>query len=157
MSSADVWKYEGSWRIETFGADGSPQLDDSNSASNGTTTGRVVSYADRSWFATSQRSPAPLACDLVCETRRSVANGSFNVIVKTTLNGRPEFQLARTSSPCGTPNYMLWVDPATYLPVQSVTVLENGGTSETTFTWFTPDAASLAQLVAPIPGASTRR
>ncbi|MHB1929592.1 MAG: hypothetical protein ACYDEN_06220 [Acidimicrobiales bacterium] len=46
----------------------------------------------------------------------------------------------------------LWIDPSTYLPVQSVATGANGKTlSTSTILWLTPDTGNLAQLHASIP------
>jgi hypothetical protein len=150
VRSADVWRYKGLQRIEVFGPDASPELDDSHTAANGTTTGRVVNYRDHSWFPTSQKTPVPLACDMVCQTQRNVADGFFNAVTKTTLDGAPALELSRTGS-----SSALWVDPASYLPIQAVTTLRSGGTNETTFTWLMPTSSNLALLQAPIPAGFT--
>ena len=55
-----------------------------------------------------------------------------------------------TVAPCSN-NWTVWVDPTTYLPVQSVTTMPGGGSSESSFKWLTPVAANLTQLDAPIP------
>ena len=52
---------------------------------------------------------------------------------------------------CPGTSWTIWVDPTSYLPLQSVTTEAGGGTSQTSFEWSTPDAADLAQLVAPVP------
>jgi hypothetical protein len=148
--STDVWKYEGLQRIEVFGSDGSPELDDSHTAANGTTTGRVVDYQDHSWFPTSQKTPVPLACDMVCQTQRNIANGFFNAVTKTTLDGVPALELSRTGS-----SSTLWVDPTSYLPIQAITKLQSGGTDEATFTWLMATSSNLALLQAPIPAGFT--
>jgi hypothetical protein len=58
-------------RIEVFQADGSPILDDSSATTgSGTETGRVVDYSQRAWFATTERTPVPPACGMVCEIRQ---------------------------------------------------------------------------------------
>jgi hypothetical protein len=148
--STDVWRYEGSQRIEVFGSDGSPELDDSHTAANGTTTGHVVDYQDHSWFPTSQKTPVPLACDMVCRTQRNVADGFFDDVTRTTLDGVPALELSRAGS-----SSTLWVDPASYLPIQVITRFRSGGTDEATFTWLMPTSSNLALLQAPIPAGFT--
>jgi hypothetical protein len=109
-----------------------------------------VNYQDHSWFPTSQKTPVPLACDMVCQTQRNVAHGFFNAVTKTTLNGVPALELSRTGS-----SSTLWVDPTDYLPVQAITTVRGGGTDETTFTWLMPTPSNLALLQAPIPAGFT--
>jgi hypothetical protein len=148
--STDVWSYEGFQRIEVFGPDGSPELDDSHIAANGTTTGRVVNYQDHSWFSVSQKTPVPLACNMACRTQRNIADGFYDAVTKTTLDGVPALELSRTGS-----SSTLWVDPTSYLPIQAITTLQSGGTDETTFTWLMPTSSNLALLQAPIPAGFT--
>jgi hypothetical protein len=150
VRSLDVWSYQGLQRIEAFGPDASPELDDSHAAANGATTGRVVNYQDHSWFPTSQKTPVPLACDMVCRTQRNVADGFFDVVTKATLDGAAVLELSRTGS-----FFTLWVNPTSYLPIQAITTLRSGGTDETTFTWLMPISSNLVLLQAPIPAGFT--
>jgi hypothetical protein len=169
-SSVEVWSYGGQGlaadrvRIETFNADGSPGLDDSGTTLHGTRIGRVVNYSARSWFATSERAPAPLSCDVVCRIRQDLSDGFFNAVTRTALGNHPALELSRTGPTANSATAPLsgseerltiWIDPATYLPMR-ITVSRPGETVRTTVEWLAPTQANLARLTAAVPPGFTR-
>lgn len=69
--------------------------------------------------------------------------------------GQAAFAPGVYGPPCSD-HWTVWVDPSTYLPVQSESVLPDGGTAESSFAWSSPTAANLAQLTAKVPAGFTQ-
>jgi hypothetical protein len=80
----------------------------------------------------------PLAFDMMCQTQRNIASGFFDAVTMTMLDGVPAPGLSRTGS-----SSTLWVDPASYLPTQAITMHQSGGAEETTFTWLMSASSNL--------------
>jgi hypothetical protein len=55
ISTTEIWFYDGSHRVEFFGHNGSPDIDESVATAAGLRTGLVVDYSRHTWFRTSQR------------------------------------------------------------------------------------------------------
>jgi hypothetical protein len=115
-----------------------------------------VEYGNRTWSVTT----APVAVQ--AETgdlqalRESIANGTLTVVGKTVIDGQTVLELttrAKDASKGSAETW--WVNPATWLPVRTLTV--NSAVSiQVDYGFLPPTPANLAKLKVPIPAGFTR-
>jgi hypothetical protein len=163
----DTWQYEGSRRAERFATGGSPVTDAGITDDSGTVSYLIVDYSKQTFYQTSWQGADPLGC-IVCNIKAELADGVFKVVTQTTLNGQPALELSyeppaaatgvskNSGAATDTMTWTLWVDPTTYLPIQSQQTIGSKGEDDTTYEWLEPDPANLAQLTVPVPSGFTQ-
>ena len=88
--------------------------------------------------------------------RAEIANGQFTVVGRTVLNGQQAIELRinvppSNEAPPHTTAARLWVNAATYLPMQQYLRLSNGEQSVQDYTFLPPTPQNLAKLRPVIP------
>jgi hypothetical protein len=164
-SSARGGEYELVWaslrttKLSAFTATGQRVFDERITVRNGSLATAVVDYASHTWWTAQSPRPAVTApgsasCLPGGEIRLSggpdawpdfiraqLACGAYTVAGRQAVDGVDALTIAATSG-----HLTLWVNPATYLPVQ----LEAGGL-QTDFQWLHPTPGNLAMLTMPVP------
>jgi hypothetical protein len=131
---------------------------------NGTQSGSIIStttktemidvqYGNRTWSDTTGNWGFPSEMVSLQDLRESINKGKFPDVRKTELNGRAVLELTSHSKISGTDTW--WVDPATYLPVRTLTT-EAGITYQVDYGFLPPTPANIAQLKVTIPAGFTR-
>ena len=90
------------------------------------------------------------------ELRETIATGDFSAPRKTKLNGKTVLELTAHYNDAGKKSEQtVWVDPATWLPVQ--TLSDQGGVKiKVDYDFLPPTPANIAQLKATIPPGFTQ-
>ena len=93
--------------------------------------------------------------------RAEIANGQFKVVGPAELHGQQAVELEINVPPSNeAPPHVtaarLWVDAATYLPMQQYLRMSNGEQNVTEYAYLAPTAGNLAKLRPVIPAAYTR-
>ena len=93
--------------------------------------------------------------------RAEIANGQFTVIGRTELHGQPAIELKinvppNNEAPPHVTADRMWVDAATYLPVQEYLRMSTGQQSITDCAFLPPTPGNLAKLRPVIPADYTR-
>jgi hypothetical protein len=133
----------------------SPDDDASALAQDKAETGQVVNYARRVWWP--YRHPhgftspkVPTTTHQIQDIRQQLRSGTFYVLGRVSLRGRPAIEIARRGQ-----WVRIWLDPRTHLILQDEQRfrLDKDDVVHTVyqFRWLPPTAANLAQLVAPVP------
>lgn len=149
VSTTEVWFYDGSHRVESFGNNGSPETDESVTTAAGLRAGLVVNYSGHTWFRTSQRAiTLPRDGDVATVIRGELQSRQLTEVGRAVVDGQQTIELAGDQPQSGL--VRLWIDPGTYLPVQREVMLP-GLTSTQRIRWLPPSAANLALLNAPVP------
>lgn len=114
-----------------------------------------VQYGNRTWSDTTALVASQTPAASLQELRQSIATGDFTAR-KTKLNGKPVLELTSHYNHAGKKSeQIVWVDPATYLPVQ--TLSEGGGVKvQVDYGFLPPTRANMAELKATIPPGFTR-
>lgn len=153
------------WRQEQFYKGPRPagdqlQLTKDRSAvyRNKAVTGKVVDYAHHAWWADNYSypyayPPQPTVAEQVSDIRQLLQDGTFYVVGRVWLHGRPTIEIARRDQ-----WVRIWLDPQTYLIVQDQQRHQQPGpgplgqmVDDTEISWLPPTAANLSQLTAPVP------
>jgi hypothetical protein len=115
-----------------------------------------VQYGNRTWSDTSAPVATQTPAASLQELRESIATGNFTATRKTELNGQTVLELTAHYNDAGTESEQtVWVDPATYLPVQ--TLSDGGGIKvQVDYGFLPPTPANMAELKATIPPGFTR-
>lgn len=119
-------------------------------------TGITVNYIHRVWFPvtyhTPSRNPLAFATSFAADQiRQELQAGQLKVTGRVGLNGRKVIEVAgNLPAKGGALSVVIWIDPATYLPLQQQTTM-SGAKTITEFAWLAPTEANLAQLTAPVP------
>jgi outer membrane lipoprotein-sorting protein len=115
-----------------------------------------VQYGNRTWSDTTALVASQTPAASLQELRESVATGDFTAPRKTELNGQTVLELTAHYNDSGTESEQtVWVDPATYLPVQ--TLSDGGGVRfQVDYGFLPPTPANMAELKATIPPGFTR-
>ncbi len=154
--------YRGIYKISAFTAAGQRAVDvRSTIAAGGRATTVAVNYRDATWWrATSQGPPAtPAPAQLGCGShgmdlgpggwpsfiRHQLSCGGYTASGRQRVNGISAIKLTE-----GKGRDVLWVDPATYLPVRAL-IAGRQQQVQTDFRWLPPAPARLAQLSLPVP------
>lgn len=115
-----------------------------------------VQYGNRTWSDTTALVATQTPAASLQELRESIATGDFTPARKTELNGQPVLELTAHYNRAGKESEQtVWVDPATYLPVQ--TLSDGGGVKiQVDYGFLPPTPANMAKLKATIPPGFTR-
>jgi outer membrane lipoprotein-sorting protein len=115
-----------------------------------------VQYGNRTWSDTTALVASQTPAASLQELRESIATGDFSPARKTELNGQSVLELTAHYNDAGTKSEQtVWVDPATYLPVQ--TLSDGGGVKiQVDYGFLPPTPANMAELKATIPPGFTR-
>jgi len=115
-----------------------------------------VEYGSRTWSVTT----APVAVESEAGNlqalRESIANGQLTVVGETVLNGQTVLELTTRSKDSSTGSgETWWVNPATWLPVRTLTI--NSAVSiQVDYAFLPPTPANIAELKVTIPAGFTR-
>jgi outer membrane lipoprotein-sorting protein len=115
-----------------------------------------VQYGNRTWSDTTALVASQTPAASLQELRESIATGDFTAARKTQLNGQTVLELTSHYKDAGEESEQtVWVDPATYLPVQ--TLSDGGGVKiQVDYGFLPPTPANMAELKATIPPGFTR-
>ena len=115
-----------------------------------------VQYGNRTWSDTTALVATQSPAASLQELRESIATGDFTAARKTQLNGHTVLELTSHYKDAGEEGEQtVWVDPATYLPVQ--TLSDGGGIRiKVDYGFLPPTPANMAELKATIPPGFTR-
>jgi len=115
-----------------------------------------VQYGNRTWSDTTALVATQTPAASLQELRESIATGDFTAARKTELNGQTVLELTAHYKDAGKESEQtVWVDPATYLPVQ--TLSDGGGIKiQVDYGFLPPTPANMAELKATIPPGFTR-
>jgi outer membrane lipoprotein-sorting protein len=115
-----------------------------------------VQYGNRTWSDTTAPVASQTPAASLQELRQTIATGHFSAPRKTELNGRTVLELTAHYKHAGKQSEQtVWIDPATCLPVQ--TLSDEGGTKiKVDYGFLPPTPANMAELTATIPPGFTR-
>jgi outer membrane lipoprotein-sorting protein len=115
-----------------------------------------VQYGNRTWSDTTALVASQTPAASLQELRESIATGDFTAARKTELNGQTVLELTAHYNDAGKQSEQtVWVDPATYLPVQ--TLSDGSGIKvKVDYEFLAPTPANMAELKATIPPGFTR-
>jgi hypothetical protein len=115
-----------------------------------------VQYGNRTWSDTTALVAWQSPAASLQELRETIATGDFSAARKTELNGQTVLELTSHYKDAGKESeQIVWVDPATYLPVQ--TLSDGGGIkTQVDYGFLPPTPANMAELKATIPPGFTR-
>ncbi len=112
----------------------------------------ILDYRSRQWWS---RPSEGVRCEppTPATILRDLAQGDYSLAGRTTIDGKPSLELVSTAPTSGlhpiTKLSTLWVDAATYLPIQSVST---GHLAErTTFSWVAATKSTAAILKVAVP------
>lgn len=156
------WSYQDNQKTSAYSPSGQHVFDVGISAGNGTATQTAVIYVNRTWWTTSMSPAGPASgspsgspgCTAGSIKLNSGAGsgwpafiqsqlscGAYQVVGRQVVDGIDAIKISGQGRPL-----TLFVDPATYLPIQL-----DIGPGQIDFTWLQPTAANLAQLKLSIP------
>ena len=152
------WDYQGSQRYSAYSPSGKHVFDMSLSAANGSATQITVIYGGRTWWTATVPvgQPGSPSCGLgSIELSNGPGNG-WPTYIETqlacgvyTVTGRQVvdgIDAIKITGQTGRPALTLFVDPATYLPIQL-----DIGPLQMSFRWLPATPANLAQLKVSVP------
>jgi outer membrane lipoprotein-sorting protein len=115
-----------------------------------------VQYGNRTWSDTTALVASQTPAASLQELRESIATGDFTAARKTVLNGQTVLELTAHYNNAGKKSEQtVWVDPATDLPVQ--TLSDEGGIKvKVDYGFLPPTPANMAELKATIPPGFTQ-
>jgi hypothetical protein len=115
-----------------------------------------VQYGNRTWSDTTAPVASQTPAASLQELRQTIATGHFSAPRKTELNGRTVLELTAHYKHAGKQSEQtVWIDPATCLPVQ--TLSDEGGVKiKVDYGFLPPTPANMAELTATIPPGFTR-
>jgi outer membrane lipoprotein-sorting protein len=115
-----------------------------------------VQYGNRTWSDTTAGVASQTPAASLQELRETIATGDFSAARKTKLNGQTVLELTAHYDDAGKKSeQIVWVDPGTYLPVQ--TLNDEGGVKiKVDYGFLPPTPANMAELKATIPPGFTR-
>jgi hypothetical protein len=122
------------------------------------TTSILIDYASKSYtertypFGSDAPGPAPAPATPTGQAatlRAQVASGDVSLVGTTTVNGQQALQLRDTTSQYGV--IELWVDPATYLPIQEIDIptgasADSNQSIRTEYQWLPATQTNVAEL-----------
>ena len=152
------WAYQGNQKTSAYSPSGQHVFDVGISAQNGSATQTAVIYGNRTWWTTSVSPSGSGSGSPGCTTgsialnsgpgsgwpafiRSQLSCGAYQVVGHQVVDGIDAVKITGHGRPL-----TLFVDPATYLPVQL-----DIGPGRIDFTWLSPTAANLAQLKLSVP------
>jgi hypothetical protein len=150
------WDYHGSQKYAAYGPGGQHVFDVGISVRNGSATQTAVIYRDRTWWTAT--SPVGAHGSSGCTQgsielsngpgngwpafiRSQLSCGAYTVAGRQVVDGIDAIKITRSAG-----RLTLFVDPATYLPIQL-----DVGPLRISFQWLPATPASLAQLKVPVP------
>lgn len=157
------WSYQNRSALTALDAAGQPVATEQNTASGRHAVATVtVNYRDRTWWRATltlkpgARTPAQPSCISPGvlpghETWQSVIRQELSCGAYTE-NGRQRVDGVDAMKLSGSNGVVLWIDPATYLPVRQA----DPGARVTDFRWFRATPASLANLKVTVPAGFRR-
>jgi hypothetical protein len=115
-----------------------------------------VQYGNRTWSVTT----APVAVQTETASlqalRESIVNGELTVVRKTELDSQTVLELTTRSKDAGKGSVETWwVNPATYLPVRTLSI-DGGVTNQIDYGFLPPTPANIAEVKVTIPAGFTR-
>jgi hypothetical protein len=115
-----------------------------------------VLYGSRTWSVTTAAVAVESETGNLQALRESIAKGQFTVVGTVVLNGQTVLELTARSEDAGVVSVQTWwVDPATYLPVRSLSI--NGGVRiQVDYEFLPPTPANIAEVTVTIPPGFTR-
>ena len=115
-----------------------------------------VQYGNRTWSDTTALVASQTPAASLRELRETIATGDFSAPRKTKLNGKTVLELTAHYNDAGKKSEQtVWVDPATWLPVQ--TLSDQGGVKiKVDYDFLPPTPANIAELKATIPPGFTQ-
>jgi hypothetical protein len=153
------WGYQGSQRDSGYSPGGKHVFDIGISAGNGSATQTTVIYGSSTWWTATVPAAAPGSSGCAPEgsiqlssgpgngwpafIRSQLACGAYTMAGHQVMDG---IDAIKITGPRGLPPLVLFVDPATYLPIQL-----NIGPLGISFQWLPTTPANLAQLKVPVP------
>jgi hypothetical protein len=115
-----------------------------------------VDYGNRTWSITSDQVSVQTETGDLQALRQSIANGKLTVVRKTVIDGQTVDELTTSSKDPGTgAGETWWVNPATWLPVRTLTV-SSAVSIQVDYGFLPPTPANMAKLTVPIPPGFTR-
>ena len=115
-----------------------------------------VQYGNRTWSDTTAPVASQTPAASLQALRQSIATGDFTAPRKTKLNGQTVLELTAHYKVAGKESeQIVWVDPATYLPVRMLSD-EAGIKTQVDYGFLPPTPANMAELKATIPPGFTR-
>jgi hypothetical protein len=158
--TADVmvtWEYQQSLTGVASTATGQTVSAEQISATGRGLTAVEVSYRHATWWRATRpgtQVPAqpgspqgdPGSNGLPAYIRQELSSGAFYQDGRQRVDGIDAVKLTGNNG-----RLVMWINPATYLPVRQVRELEGGQPVKTDFRWFPATAASLAHLTVSVP------
>jgi hypothetical protein len=154
------WSYQGTMRVSAFSADGHRVFDLTAAPVRGMLTSTAVFYRSGTWWrgvigpVSGGNGPAPVQCVPGIQ----IGPGGWPAFLSHALTcgeyakgGHRRIGGIDAVELTGNGGSVIWVNPATYLPVRAVFGMPGGLRIQTDFGWFTPTRARLAQLHVPVP------
>jgi hypothetical protein len=159
VGSTITWAYQGSWRTSAFTAAGQPVFSERTTHAAGRAETVAVFYPSATWWRAAAGPPegrAPacppgIASGLTVISRWAafihdeLRCGGFRMGGRRRVDGIDAVKLTG-----GKALAVLWVNPATYLPVRAISRFGQGR-AQTDFRWLSPAQASLSQLSVRVP------
>ena len=166
----DMWFHGGQLRTEGLTSAGQPVYDFGTSQRTQTN----VDYPAKVWWLVSwpESATAPSAKQLTCEDvryfgvdgspeqyavdiRKAIACGLYTTAGTEQVNGTGAIKLVPVRPKNNAPTAILWLDPATYLPIKIAVETVTGRTMQLNHTeyirWLPPTPAAVAELTPPVP------
>jgi hypothetical protein len=115
-----------------------------------------VVYGNRTWSVTTASVSVQTGTGSLQALRTSIVNGDLKVVRKTELDGQPVLELTTRSKDASKGSTETWwVNPATYLPVRTLTS-DSEVTIQIDYGFLPPTPANIAEVKVPIPAGFTR-
>jgi hypothetical protein len=159
VGSTVTWAYQGSWKTSAFTAAGQPVFSERTTHVAGRSETVAVIYPNATWWRATAAPPAGRtpACPPGITTgltvifrwavfiRDELRCGGYRIDGRQRVDGVDAVKLTG-----GKALAVLWVNPATYLPVRAISGFGQGR-AQTDFRWLSPAQASLSQLSLRVP------
>jgi hypothetical protein len=115
-----------------------------------------VEYGNRTWSVTSAQVAVQTETGDLQALRESIANGKLTVVRQTVIDGQTVLELTTRSKDSSTSGgETWWVNPATWLPVRTLTV-NSAESIQVDYAFLPPTPANIAKLTVTIPPGFTR-
>jgi hypothetical protein len=157
VTSVVSWSSQGTDRVSVVAASGQQILDQRQTlAAGGGVMTVTVAYSDATWWrAATGPPPVPLRCGGPTVV---IDHGGWPTLIRHELScgryiaaGRQRVDGVNAIKIIGSKGIaVLWVDPATYLPVRALLAIGDQR-PQTDFRWLSTTPTSLAQLRVPVP------
>lgn len=115
-----------------------------------------VQYGNRTWSDTTAQVAVQTETASLQALREAIANGQLTVVGTTELNGQTVLELTTRFKDAGKAGLQIWwVNPATYLPVRTLSI-QSGVTIQVDYGFLPPTFANIAKLKVTIPPGFTQ-